>query len=386
MYKGITFADLHMHTRYSIACSKDADIDGYSAEAEHKGIDIIGTGDCFHAEQMKAIDKLEEITTGVFMKNGTRILITGEVSLIYKENGRTRKIHVLTIMSGRKQLKNARRLLEKISKIDSDGRPIIKMPQRHYVNEIKHIDPESMNIPAHIWTPHFGILGQKSGYDALEESVDDINVFSAMETGLSSDIIMNRECPMLDQFSLVSFSDAHSPGKHGREATMLKIGNIDYMSIKTAIETGKGLHGTLEFYPEEGKYFASGHRKCSYSTTDAVSLCPYCKKPLTEGVYSRIRSIAGQKTTMKCGEYVYTMPVDIIARYMKKLYNMKESLKSIKQSLERMPLMHMMTYASADEIDAATGISAGEMIVRIREHRIDFLPGYDGIFGKPDIL
>lgn len=386
MYKGLIFADLHLHTRYSIACSKDADIEGYSAEAMHKGIDIIGTGDCFHCEQMKEIDSLEESSGGIFIMNGTRILITGEVSLIYKENGRTRKVHVLTVLSGRKALKSARKLLEKISKIDSDGRPIIKMPLREYVREIKHIDPESMIIPAHIWTPHFGILGQKSGYDSLDEAVDDKKAFSAMETGLSSDIVMNRECPMLDEFSLVSFSDAHSPGKLGREATMLKIGNIDYSSIKRAIETGTGLHGTLEFYPEEGKYFASGHRKCAYSTTDAGGICPECGKALTEGVYSRIRRIAGKKTGVQCKEYIYTMPVDIIARYMKKLYNMNDSLKSIRHSLERMPLMHMMTYASADEINEATGINAGEMIVRIREHRIGFLPGYDGIFGKPDIL
>lgn len=375
-----------MHTKYSIACSKDADIEGYSKEAAAKGIDIIGTGDCFHAEQLKSIEKLETFSGGIYTANNTKIIASGEVSLIYREHERTRKVHVLTVMSDRKYIRRVRAFIEKFSKIDSDGRPIVKMSVREYAEGLKDIDSECMLIPAHIWTPHFGILGKKSGYDSFDEAIGDVSVFSAMETGLSSDIIMNRECSMLDPFTLVSFSDAHSPGKLGREATMLSIEADSYNEIKTAIETGAGFHGTVEFYPEEGKYFASGHRKCGYMTTGREHVCPVCGKPLTEGVYSRIRNLADKGRGAGDVHYTYTMPTDIIARYLKKLYNMKETLKEIKESLNAMPLMHMTTYASAEEIDEATGLKAGKEIVRIREHRIDFASGYDGVFGKPAIL
>ncbi|MDY6788023.1 MAG: endonuclease Q family protein, partial [candidate division WOR-3 bacterium] len=260
----IAFMDLHLHTKYSLACSKYADIDGYSREAKLKGIDILGTGDIFREEQLlEAESRLQVCGNGIYMYNEVKFFITVEVSLIYREFDATRKVHLLLVLSSFERVRRIKSIIDRYGKLESDGRPILKLSVREFTDIVKNEDPLSIIIPAHVWTPHFGIMGKKSGYEDIADAIDDMSVFSAMETGLSSDPDMNRMYGKFADYSLVSFSDAHSPGKLGREATVLSTDDMDIALLKSAFEEGNEmLRGTVEFYPQEGKYFASGHRKC----------------------------------------------------------------------------------------------------------------------------
>ncbi|MFO8061739.1 MAG: endonuclease Q family protein [bacterium] len=382
----IAFMDLHLHTKYSLACSKYADLDGYSREAKLKGIDILGTADIFREEQLlEAQSKLQVCGNGIYVYNGVKFFITVEVSLIYREFDTTRKVHLLVVLSSFETVRKIKGIIGKYGKLESDGRPILKLSVREFTGIVRNEDPLSIIIPAHVWTPHFGIMGKKSGYEDIADAVDDMSVFSAMETGLSSDPDMNRMYGKFSDYSLVSFSDAHSPGKLGREATVLSTDSLDIVILRRALEEGNDiLRGTVEFYPQEGKYFASGHRKCGYSTLDGDGLCPVCGRKLTEGVFARIRSKNGIKESVHDKEVYYNVPLIEIARYIKKRDNMKKAMKTIESEiLQSIDEMYMKTIADPGEIDMLTGYRIGSLIERIRNGNLEFDAGYDGKFGKP---
>lgn len=386
MYKGIAVLDLHLHTKYSIACSKNADLHGYALLGRRKGIDYLGTGDMFKEEHLNDMKKhLSPVKFGVYQYNEQKFFLTGEISLIYRDNGIVKKVHLLLILSSIDRIIQLKKKLSAFGKIESDGRPILKLSVSHAVKLIKDIDNDSIIIPAHIWTPHFGILGRKSGYDSLHDAVDDVAFFSAVETGLSSDPAMNRMVKELNSINLVSFSDAHSPDKIGREFTMIKAGDIDINILKHALEGSNDmLAGTGEFYPQEGKYYASGHRKCHYVSTRGNSICPVCGKPLTQGVLSRVQALAKNgEGTMHDKDVVYMIPVDLIARYVKKK-KMEKSIKAAAEILNSaMPFTHLMAFADRKEIDRVIPYGIGYLIEEIRKGTIRFHPGYDGIYGEP---
>lgn len=378
--------DLHIHTKYSIACSKNADIHGYSQLGARKGIDYLGTGDIFRQTHYESLIRhLSETGFGVYTYNDQQFFLTGEISLIYRENGIVKKVHLLLILSSFTKVMRIKDRIRDYGKIESDGRPILKLSVRDAVKIIKDCDNDSIIIPAHIWTPHFGILGRKSGYNALKDAVDDVSYFSAIETGLSSDPAMNRMVDQLDNMNLVSFSDAHSPDRIAREFTMLKGKEIDIKILKDALESRNDrLFGTGEFYPQEGKYYASGHRKCNYSTIENDNICPVCGKPLTEGVLSRVQAIAGGRGSMAHSkEVIYMLPVDIIARHLKNT-GREKTIKAASRKLNNaMPFTYMMAFADRNEIDRVLPYGIGYLIEKIRKGGLQFRPGYDGLYGEP---
>ena len=270
-------ADLHIHSRYSRATSRELTPETLELSARRKGIRLLGTGDFTHpAWRAELEEKLVPAEDGFcrlkkeYMREpgegdackGTRFVVSGEISSIYKQDGRVRKVHSLILLPGLEEAKLLSKRLEAIGNIHSDGRPILGLSCRDLLEIMLETCPDGIFVPAHIWTPHFSMFGACSGFDTVEECFGDLAPhIHAVETGLSSDPPMNWRLSALDRFQLISNSDAHSPAKLGREANLLDT-ELSYAGLKRAVETGNGLAGTIEFFPEEGKYHFDGHRKC----------------------------------------------------------------------------------------------------------------------------
>lgn len=403
-------ADFHIHSRYSMATSKFLTPEYLDLWARKKGIHILGTGDFTHPlwrEELK--EKLEPAEPGLYklkprlrlaeIPSGSfdpRFIVSGEISTIYKKNGRTRKVHSLILLPG---LDIADRLsgeLEKIGNIHSDGRPILGLDCHDLLDMALTIYPEAMYIPAHIWTPHFSVFGAFSGFDSMEECFEELTPhIHAVETGLSSDPPMNWSVPSLSRYQLISNSDAHSPSKLGREATLLATG-LSYREIYNAIQTGKGLAGTLEFFPQEGKYFMDGHRKCGVCLTpeEAVKLngiCPVCGKKLTTGVLHRIQELAALSepakipVTKRPFESISPLPELIAA-------SMELSSSSVKVNRVYEKLLNelgneffLLRAADTNEIAKLSSEAIASSITHLRCGKIRWNPGFDGQFGTMEL-
>ena len=296
------FCDLHVHSRFSRATSKSLTIPELGRGAVRKGIAVLGTGDLTHPSWLKEMEEeLAPAEPGMYrLRNDpaqTRFILTGEISTIYKQGERVRKVHHVI---GAPDLAIAKKIgasLAKVGNILSDGRPILGITSRNLLEIVLEASADAFLIPAHIWTPWFSALGSKSGFDTIKECYLDLepHIF-AVETGLSSDPPMNWMVKSLDRYHLISNSDAHSAEKLGREATVFETG-LDYYAIRKAMVTGVGLLGTVEFFPEEGKYHLDGHRDCGVvvmpeQTREYKGICPVCGKPLTVGVLNRVEELA----------------------------------------------------------------------------------------------
>jgi DNA helicase II / ATP-dependent DNA helicase PcrA len=264
-------ADLHVHSKYSRATSRDLDLERLAWWAARKGIAVVGTGDCVHPAWLAEIkDKLKPADNGLFSlkpeieaeiwktlppscRTAVRFMLSVEISTIYKKGERTRKIHHLIYVSDLDAADRLAASLGRIGNIASDGRPILGLDSRDLLEVALESGPHSYLVPAHIWTPWFAALGSQSGFDSIHECYGDLSdhIF-AVETGLSSDPAMNWRVSFLDRYRLTSNSDAHSPGKLGREATRFSC-EPDFFAMRRALETGEGYEGTVEFFPEEGK-------------------------------------------------------------------------------------------------------------------------------------
>src|SRR5262245_44677113 len=309
------YADLHVHSRYSRACSRDCDLEHLAWWAAVKGVAVVGTGDFTHpawAEDLRT--QLVPAEPGLFRLRGdlerevlsrlpapcrtpVRFLLSTEISTISKRGDRTRKVHHLLFAPHLDAVAEITRQLARVGNLAADGRPILGLDPRDLLEIALAGGPGCYLVPAHVWTPWFSALGSKSGFDSIEECYADLagHVFAA-ETGLSSDPAMNWRVSGLDRYHLVSNSDAHSPPMLGREATVFDT-ELDYFAVRRSLETGDGLAGTIEFFPEEGKYHTDGHRKCGVrmaprETRALGGLCPECGKPLTVGVLSRVEELA----------------------------------------------------------------------------------------------
>ena len=293
-------ADLHIHSRFSRATSRDCDLPHLDWWARRKGIQLIGTGDFTHpAWRAEMREQLVPAGEGVYAlregltMEGTapgaapRFVVTGEISCIYKRHGRTRKVHNLILLPSLEAAEELSVRLEAIGNIHSDGRPILGLDSRDLLEITLDTCPEAVFIPAHIWTPHFSLFGAFSGFDAIEECFEDLTPYiHALETGLSSDPPMNWRISALDGYALISNSDAHSPAKLGREANLLDI-EPSYAGLSDALQgrSPAALTGTLEFFPEEGKYHWDGHRACGLclepgETEACGGRCPVCGKKM----------------------------------------------------------------------------------------------------------
>lgn len=399
-------ADLHIHSRYSRATSKDCTPEYLDLWARRKGIGIVGSGDFTHpAWRQELTEKLEPAGNGLYvLKKEYRIedntaadtmqphfVITGEISSIYKKYDRVRKVHSLVLLPGLEEAEVVSRKLEAIGNIHSDGRPILGLDCHDLLEILLELCPESVYVPAHIWTPHFSLFGAFSGFDSVEECYGDLSSYiHAMETGLSSDPPMNWRVSALDRYQLISNSDAHSPAKLGREANLLDI-ELSYEALKQAIQTGKGLKGTIEFFPEEGKYHYDGHRKCGLclapSETERYGgICPVCGRKLTIGVSHRVEQMADrpegyEKEQGTPFESLVPLP-EIIgasvglsassARVEREYRNLLQKLGPEFPILREMPL---------EEIRNVSGILISEGIGRLRKGEVTRLPGFDGEYG-----
>ncbi len=312
-------ADFHVHSHYSVATSRELTPENLELWARRKGIHIIGTGDVFHPGWCEDLrEKLVHTEDGLFaLKEEYRIkdelfpssalqpvrfILSGEISSIYKERGRVRKVHNLILCSSFETVKRIQTTLEAAGNIRSDGRPILGIASRDLLEIALEAGSDTAFIPAHIWTPWFSVLGERSGYDTIAECFGDLSgeIF-AVETGLSSDPPMNWLCSFLDGYTLVSNSDAHSPEKLGREANLFDAA-LSYSSIISAMrgEGDQRFLGTIEFFPQEGKYHLDGHRKCGIcwtprETAEHGGICPVCGKKVTVGVLNRVMQLADRR-------------------------------------------------------------------------------------------
>lgn len=400
-------ADLHIHSRFSMATSKEGTPENLDFWARKKGISLIGTGDFTHPvwrEELKERlvsegnglyrlrDEYVKEESRKFPGEGTRFVVSGEISSIYKKNGKTRKVHNVILLPGLEAADAMAQRLEKIGNIHSDGRPILGLDSHDLLEMMLDVCPEGILIPAHIWTPHFSVLGAKSGFDSVEECFEELAPYiHALETGLSSDPAMNWRISKLDRYQLVSNSDAHSPSKLGREANLLDI-DCSYEGLYRAIQTGEGLEGTVEFFPEEGKYHFDGHRKCgvSLSLVEAERLggiCPVCGKKLTMGVDHRVEQLADRaegfvKKDGKKYESLVPLP-EVISTCMGYSAASKKVQGCFEQMLQTLGTeFDILRNVPAEDIKTCAGERLAEGIENVRTGKVKRIPGYDGEYGK----
>lgn len=404
-------ADLHIHSRFSMATSKEGTPENLDFWARKKGISLIGTGDFTHPvwrEELK--ERLVSEGNGLyrlrdayvkeesrkFPGEGTRFVVSGEISSIYKKNGKTRKVHNVILLPSLEAADAMAQRLEKIGNIHSDGRPILGLDSHDLLEMMLDVCPEGILIPAHIWTPHFSVLGAKSGFDSVEECFEELAPYiHALETGLSSDPAMNWRISKLDRYQLVSNSDAHSPSKLGREANLLDI-DCSYEGLYRALQTGEGLEGTVEFFPEEGKYHFDGHRKCGVSLSPVEAerlggICPVCGKKLTMGVDHRVEQLADRaegfvKKDGKKYESLVPLP-EVISACMGYSTASKKVQGCFEQMIQTLGTeFGILRNVPSEDIKSCAGERIAEGIENVRTGNVKRIPGYDGEYGKIELF
>ncbi len=409
-------ADLHVHSKYSRATAKNLDLENLYIAAQLKGVTVVGTGDFTYPAWYEEIsDKLVAAEPGLYKlkddlarhcdvevpdscRAPVRFMLVTEISNIYKKNGRTRKNHNLVFAPDVDVARRFSNRLDKIGNIRSDGRPILGLDAHDLLEMLLDTSEEAFLIPAHIWTPWFSVLGSKSGFDSIEECFEDLtpHIF-AVETGLSSDPAMNWRVSSLDGFTLVSNSDAHSPLNLGREANVFNTA-LAYAEIKSALKTAdpEKFLGTLEFYPEEGKYHIDGHRACNISLWPATTLkhdglCPVCNKPLTLGVLHRVEELADHKEGRKPARHSPYRSIiqlaDILSDVMRVGPKSKKVTRAYQTILQQLGSeFNILQNMDFEEIEKAGIPLLAEGIRRMRHQEITVIPGFDGQYGRVRIF
>ena len=404
-------ADIHLHSRWSRATSRDLNPESMHKWSQLKGIGVVGTADFTHPEWLAELkEKLEPAEEGLFRlrpklaapvdgqvprscRGQVRFLLTVEISSIYKRGGRTRKVHNVVCLPGFDAVDDLDRRLSAIGNLASDGRPILGLDSRDLLEICLEVDPRVLFIPAHIWTPHFAVLGASSGFDSLEECFDDLlpHIF-AVETGLSSDPPMNSRLSALDRYAVVSNSDAHSPSRLGREATCFDT-DISYTGMVEALRSRDPARftGTIEFYPEEGKYHYDGHRKCGVrwkpaETRAAGGLCPECGRKLTVGVLHRVESLTdrGEEEEPPVDRpFEYLIALDEVIGSCIGVGPKSKRVQAVyRKLLEQLgPELTVLRAVDPERIAACGEPLVAEGVRRMREGRVSIEPGYDGEYG-----
>ncbi len=404
-------ADLHLHSKYSRAVSQEMIIPKMTEWAKIKGINLLGTGDFTHPLWIRELkENLEEEEGVLRLKSeeaGVRFLLTTEISSIYSQGGKTRKIHnILIAPSFASVEKITQALLKRGCNLKSDGRPIIGLSAKDLLQLVMEADENCLVIPAHAWTPHFSLFGSESGFDSMEECFGDLAKYVyAVETGLSSDPGMNWQVPDLDGRRLVSFSDAHSPANLGRELTVFEIEKLSFEKIRKVIAgSEEKIAYTVEFYPEEGKYHFTGHRNCAVRQSPEESAkkgttCPVCGKGLTVGVTERVRKLskgiasATSTTSDEYGvrwigtegrpPYVTLVPLREIIAETKGTGKLTRGVEEEYQSLVNKlgSEFSILLKTKIEEIVKAAGEKLAEGVIRVRSGEIRINPGFDGEYG-----
>ncbi len=390
--------DFHLHTKYSRATSSNMDLESLSLWAKRKGISLLGTGDFTHPiwfEELKR--KLKPKDEGVYEYNGVRFILTTEVCNIFAKGGKIKKIHNVIFLSSLEKVIKLNEKLERFGELGADGRPILQLEAKNLVKVVKDIDIAGFVVPAHIWTPHFSLFGANSGFDDIAECYGEEteNIF-ALETGLSSDPPMNWRLSALDSFTLISNSDAHSPGRIGREANVFKepLNYPEIVEVLKRKDKEKFLY-TVEYFPEEGKYHFDGHRNCQacLSPEEAKgneNRCPICGRKVTIGVMHRIVDLAdrgkGFIPDSSIG-YKHLIPLEqIIASALKKGVSSETVQNQYLQIVNQVGSeFRVLLEIPEDELKKSIPYQIAESIIKVREEKVNFSPGYDGEYGKVEI-
>lgn len=423
-------ADLHIHSRFARACSKELNLPNLDKWAKIKGVQILGTGDCFHPAWRKELKEgLQSAEQGLFIRNdtvdpnilvsqypnipSTRFMLTTEVASIYKQGDKVRRIHFLIYAPSFESIEGMVAELEKLGcNLKSDGRPIIGVHSQELLKIV--LTNGGVLIPAHAWTPWFAIFGSKSGFDSIEECFGDLsNEIFAIETGLSSDPMMNWRVSAIDTLALISNSDAHSLPNLAREANELELVSLSYDQIIEAIKNGaparrqamgkeslsqvSHLNSTIEFYPEEGMYHYDGHRACNVRWTPQETkrkggACSKCGLKVTIGVMYRVDQLADRNDSVPpSGAPLYHRLVEldkiiadamnISSRASKKVQavylGMVEHGASELDILLRHPLKTIQQWSNSRVVEG---------IRRVRAEQLTINPGYDGTYGTVEIF
>lgn len=409
-------ADLHLHSKYSRATSRTFDLERMWAWAQKKGVALLGTGDFTHpAWRAELMDKLVPEGNGLYRLHKppclegndavpesccseVRFVLQVEISCIYRRDGRVRKVHNLVYLPELRSAERLSALLGRVGNLNSDGRPILGLDSRDLLAMALESSDRAVVIPAHIWTPWFSVLGSRSGFDSIEACYGDLagHIF-ALETGLSSDPPMNWRVSGLDAFTLVSSSDAHSPSRIGREATLLR-SEPDYDSLFGALRSAdpEVCRGTVEFFPEEGKYHLDGHRACGKQMTPAQTLatggcCPGCGKAVTVGVAHRVEALAdraeGEPSPRALPFHRLVSLVQIISEIEGVGPSSKRVARAYGTLLDRFgPELRILLDVPIEELATAGGVLLAEGIERVRRGQLTVSAGYDGLFGTVRIF
>ena len=403
-------ADLHLHSRYAYATSKHLSLGNLITWAGLKGIDLLASADFTHPAWLEELRLgladsglgSPDSNEGFYHSGGVRFVLGTEVSCVYRQGGRGRRLHILLFAPDFEAVDSLNRAFAKYGRLDTDGRPTLAISARDLVSLALDCNPRCIAIPAHLWTPWYGALGSKSGFDSLEECFRDmLPHIHAVETGLSSDPAMNWQVAELEDKSIVSFSDAHSPAKLGREVTVFE-GEMSYDGLARALEE-RAIAYTVEFYPEEGKYHYSGHRNCGVAlgpeeSRRSTGRCPNCGRPLTLGVKHRVSELA-ENAAVNAGPseelerepepsgrppYVKLLPLqEIMAQSMGVGAGSKRLQREYRRIVSQLGgELRVLNEASEEEISMTAGEPLARLVTRARDGHLSVTPGYDGVYGQ----
>jgi len=391
--------DFHIHSKYSRATSKEMDIPNLAKWAKIKGIDLLGTGDFTHPEWLGELKKhLEPVEYGIYRHGDASFILTAEISNIYFKAGKSRRIHNVLFAPSFEVAGEVNKALSQYGDLYSDGRPMLRLEADKLVKKIMAIDKDCIIIPGHIWTPHFGLLGANSGFNSIEECFEEeTEHIYALETGLSSDPLMNWRWSSLDRFTLVSNSDSHSPRKIGREANVFA-SKVGYKEILEALKTKdktKFLY-TVEFFPQEGKYHWDGHRKCNVrlSPEEAMkinNICPACGRRLTIGVMHRVAALGDREENFVLNTapgYKHMVPLaEIIANALKLGVNTVGVEKEYNKFINTFGSeFNILLDVKEGELRKRCAPKIASAITRVRQGNVNVLPGYDGVYGEVKVF
>jgi uncharacterized protein (TIGR00375 family) len=395
------YCDFHLHSRFSRATSESLNVESIAQAAKEKGLNIVGTGDFTHPEWFKELkEKLKFAGEGIYEANGMKFILTVEISTIFDRDKKVKKVHHVLHAPSLEVAGQINEALARYGDLSIDGRPMLRVEPAEVVEKLMEISKDILIYPAHNWTPFYGCMGSDNGFNSIAECYgEEEKNIHAIETGLSSDPVMNWRLSILDKYTLLSNSDAHSAPNLGREGNVFEINEdkISYKEINDSIikKDNKKLSLTIEYFPEEGKYHYDGHRNCNVSLSPEEAKkynnrCPVCGKPLVLGVLHRINELADRPYGVmpkSASKYTYAVPlIEVIAyitgkgrntQQVKNLYS-----KLVKEFGNELNVLLSEDIARLREIDP----KLSEAIENIREKHVNLVPGYDGVFGIVDIL
>lgn len=397
-----TIVDLHIHSKYARACSPLLTPQNLALWADKKGMGVLGTGDFTHPKWMEDLSELREMEEGLYgaKDSAVRFMYTAEIASIYKQGDKLRRVHNLVFAPTREVAQEFNKVLEERgANLKSDGRPIMGIHCDDLVKIAKDVHEDIEVVPAHAWTPHFGVFGSLSGFNSLEEAFGDQTKYIwAIETGLSSDPAMNWQVESLDNITLISNSDPHSLHRLGREANVLDIDSkkLSYTEVIRVFKERnvKEFLYTIEFFPEEGRYHLDGHRDCKFScsperTNELGGVCPVCGRQLLRGVQNRVEALATRSLNMQPDRSIPFRNVLSLEEVIAQVYGVGPGSKKVQSIYERMvernTEFEILLDMSASDIEKSAGASISAAVEKMRQGNLHIQPGYDGEYGKVEL-